>query len=41
VKHHHGSLSFEPRAASGLAQRGTRVRVEIAAVSEERRDATG
>jgi len=38
VKHHHGSLSFEPRA-SGV--RGTRVRVEISAVSEERRDATG
>jgi two-component system, NtrC family, sensor kinase len=41
VKHHHGSLSFEPRVASGLGSRGTRVRVEVAAVTEERRDATG
>jgi two-component system, NtrC family, sensor kinase len=37
VKHHHGSLSFEPR----VGVKGTRVRVEIAAVSEERRGATG
>jgi signal transduction histidine kinase len=41
VKHHHGTLSFQERAASGLGPRGTRVRVELAAVSEERRDATG
>ncbi len=41
VKHHHGSLSFEARAASGTGLRGTRVRVEIAALAEERRDATG
>jgi two-component system, NtrC family, sensor kinase len=41
VKHHHGSLSFQARAASGLGPKGTRVRVEIAAVSEERREATG
>lgn len=41
VKHHHGSLSFAPRAAAAPGQRGTRVRVEIAAVGEERRDATG
>jgi two-component system NtrC family sensor kinase len=38
VKHHHGALSFESRAPGS---RGTRVRVEISAVSEERRDATG
>ncbi len=37
VKHHHGSLVFEPR----LGLKGTRVRVELAAISEERRDATG
>jgi two-component system, NtrC family, sensor kinase len=41
VKHHHGSLSFEPRLPAGLSPKGTRVRVEIAAVSEERRGATG
>jgi two-component system NtrC family sensor kinase len=41
VKYHHGSLSFEPRSATVLGQKGTRVRVEIAAVSEEHRDATG
>jgi two-component system, NtrC family, sensor kinase len=37
VKHHHGSLSFEPR----VGVKGTRVRVEMAAISEERRGATG
>ena len=37
VKHHHGSLAFESRAPS----QGTRVRVEISAVAEERRDAIG
>jgi len=38
VKHHHGTLSFEPR--TGVAgTHGTRVRVEIPAVSGERRDA--
>ncbi|MGO8970663.1 MAG: sensor histidine kinase [Myxococcaceae bacterium] len=37
VKHHHGTLSFEPR----LSRNGTRVRVEIPAVAEERRDAAG
>ena len=41
VKHHHGSLSFEPRATLGPGLKGTRVRVDIAAVSEERRGATG
>jgi two-component system, NtrC family, sensor kinase len=41
VKYHHGSLAFEPRSATALGQKGTRVRVEIAAASEERRDATG
>jgi two-component system NtrC family sensor kinase len=41
VKHHHGTLSFEPRAASGPGRTGTCVRVEIAAVTEVRRDATG
>lgn len=37
VKYHHGSLSFAP----GPSTRGTRVRVDIAAVTEEHRDATG
>jgi two-component system, NtrC family, sensor kinase len=41
VKHHHGSLAFEPRLAAGKSLRGTRVRVEIAAVTEERHDAIG
>jgi two-component system, NtrC family, sensor kinase len=41
VKHHHGTLSFEPRAALQPGQRGTRVRVEISAVTEVRRGATG
>ena len=41
VKHHHGSLAFEPRMAGGKRLRGTRVRVEISAVSEERHDASG
>jgi len=41
VKHHHGTLSFEPRAAAGLGRTGTCVRVEIAAVTEVNRDATG
>ncbi|HXX30572.1 MAG TPA: ATP-binding protein [Myxococcaceae bacterium] len=41
VKHHHGTISFQPRAEAGLGPKGTRVRVEIAAVSGERRDATG
>ena len=39
VKYHHGTLCFEPRAAAGL--KGTRVRVDIAAVIEDVRDATG
>jgi two-component system NtrC family sensor kinase len=39
VKYHHGTLSFEQRSASG--QKGTRVRVDIAAVTEEHRGATG
>lgn len=37
VKYHHGSLSFEP----GPSSQGTRVRVDIAAVTEEHRDAIG
>jgi two-component system NtrC family sensor kinase len=41
VKYHHGNLAFEPRSATAVGQKGTRVRVEIAAVSEERRVATG
>ncbi len=39
VKHHHGTLSFEPRLASTRGLGGTRVRVEIPAAAEERRDA--
>ncbi len=38
VKHHHGSLAFEPRTGAGPGGAGTRVRVEIAAVTKERRD---
>jgi two-component system, NtrC family, sensor kinase len=41
VKHHHGTLSFQPRSDAGLGAKGTRVRVEIATVARERRDATG
>jgi len=41
VKHHHGTLSFQPRSEAGLGTKGTRVRVEIATVARERRDATG
>ena len=41
VKHHHGTLTFQPRSEAGLGPRGTRVRVEIATVARERRDATG
>ncbi len=39
VKHHHGTLSFEPRVGATPGAQGTRVRVEIPAVSGERRDA--
>ncbi len=41
VKHHQGTLSFEARNASRPGVQGTRVRVEIPAVSGERSDAVG
>jgi two-component system, NtrC family, sensor kinase len=41
VKHHHGTMRFEPCVVPGMGVKGTRVRVEMAAVSEERRGATG